>query len=79
MQQYQQLKTVAGQYALQPGRVRVVSYGDANAKPLQSATTTAAYLVDMGVPANAIRVKIDGAPTMGQSKTDIFLETPAQR
>lgn len=84
MQQYQQLKTVAGQYALQPGRVRVVSYGDAQtSKALQNATTTAAYLVDMGVPANAIRVKIDDSATspaaMGQSKTDIFLETPAQR
>lgn len=82
MPQYQQLKTVAGQYALQPGRVRVVSYGDAqNSKALQNATTTAAYLVDMGVPANAIRVKIDNssAAPVGQSKTDIFLETPAQR
>ncbi len=84
MPQYQQLKTVAGQYGLQPGRVRIVSYGDAqNSKALQNATTTAAYLVDMGVPANAIRVKIDDATpanaTMGQSKTDIFLETPAQR
>ncbi|HCM83935.1 MAG TPA: hypothetical protein PKW15_02395 [Alphaproteobacteria bacterium] len=83
MPQYQQLKSVAGQYAMQPGRVRVVSYGDAqNSKALQSATTTAAYLVDMGVPANAIRVKIDGSAAsspMGQSKTDIFLETPVQR
>lgn len=84
MPQYQQLKTVAGQYATQPGRVRIVSYGDAqNSKALQNATTTAAYLVDMGVPANAIRVKIDdsasAAAPMAQSKTDIFLETPAAR
>jgi outer membrane protein OmpA-like peptidoglycan-associated protein len=83
MPQYQQLKNVAGQYSQQPGRVRVVSYGNAqDPQALQRATTAAAYLVDMGVPAQSIRVKIDGdaAPTgMAPSKTDIFLETPVQR
>jgi outer membrane protein OmpA-like peptidoglycan-associated protein len=85
MPQYQQLRQVAGQYAQQPGRIRVVAYGDNNSGALQRATTAAAYLVDLGVPANAIRVKVDSAApaTAGVSqaglpvsKTDIFLETP---
>jgi len=84
MPQYQELRRVASQYTQQPGRIRVVSYGDAGSsqQALQHATTAAAYLVDLGVPANAIRVKVDTAsatPAMGTpaSKTDIFLETPA--
>jgi len=86
MPQYQELRRVASQYTQQPGRIRVVSYGDAagSQQALQRATTAAAYLVDLGVPANAIRVKVDTAsatPAMGTpaSKTDIFLETPANR
>lgn len=85
MPQYQELRRVAGQYAQQPGRVRVISYSDAqnSQQALQRATTAAAYLVDLGVPANAIRVKVDSSavPTSPASapvpsKTDIFLETP---
>lgn len=81
MPQYQELRRVAGQYAVQPGRVRVVSYGDAqNPQALQRATTAAAYLVDLGVPANAIRVKMDNSAGPQQmSKTDIFLETQTAR
>jgi len=86
MSQYQELRRVASQYTQQPGRVRVVSYGDAagGQQALQRATTAAAYLVDLGVPANAIRVKVDTASAtpvtgMAPSKTDIFLETPTNR
>ena len=87
MPQYQELRRVAGQYAAQPGRVRVVSYADANngQSALQRATTAAAYLVDLGVPANAIRVKVDSAAApspagySAPSKTDIFLETSQAR
>jgi outer membrane protein OmpA-like peptidoglycan-associated protein len=81
MQQYQELQRLAAQYKMQPGRVRVVSYGnEQDPQILGRATSTAAYLVDMGVPANAIRLKIEAtAPVGPQNKTDIFLETMPAR
>lgn len=82
--QYQDLRRVAGQYVNQKGRVRLVAYGSdpQSQDALRRVTTVAAYLVDLGVPANAIRLRID--PVVGNlpptspagMKTDVFLEVP---
>ncbi len=79
MPQYQNLQNVASSYKTNPGRVRVVGYGD-QAMGLQQATTIAAYLVDLGVEPKSIRLKVDpaiglNAPTdPNAKKIDVFLE-----
>jgi hypothetical protein len=82
--QYQDLRRVAAQYDTQKGRVRLVAYSKdpQSQEALQRATTVAAYLIDLGVPATSIRLRIDPAPADATQaleaarKTDIFLETP---
>ena len=77
MPQYQELQRVAGQYNKMPGKVRVVTYSDPQNEPMavQRASVAAAYLVDMGIPADAIRVKVEpSAAPSPIAKTDIFLQ-----
>ena len=82
--QYQILRRVASQYATQKGRIRLASYSNdpKSQDALKRATTVAAYLIDLGVPATAVRMRIDPTGDMLNNspaalRTDIFLEVPA--